>query len=80
MKGSPPLNLHVDQHARPVAVHQAAQVPLHWQDAVKGGLDMDVRLGVIEKFQSILQPNGAAGWLFSLNKMANHAELLTIKP
>ena len=49
MTGSPPLNLHVDQNAKPVAITQAAQVPLHWQEAVKGGLDMDVRLGVIEK-------------------------------
>ena len=49
MKGSPPLRLHVDPSARPVAVHTPAQIPLHWQDAVKGGLDRDVRLGVLEK-------------------------------
>ena len=49
MEGSPPLRLHVDSAARPVAVHQPAQVPLHWRDAVKGGLDRDVRLGVLEQ-------------------------------
>lgn len=48
MTGSPPLRLHVDPTAKPVAVHSPAQIPLHWQDAVKGGLDRDVRLGVIE--------------------------------
>ena len=48
MEGSPPLRLHVDPAAKPVAIHQAAQVPLHWRDAVKGGLDRDVRLGVLE--------------------------------
>ena len=49
MTSSPPLRLHVDPTAKPVAVHTPAQVPLHWQEAVKGGLDRDVRLGVIEK-------------------------------
>ena len=49
MTGSPPLRLHVDPTAKPVAVHTPAQVPLHWQEAVKGGLDRDCRLGVLEK-------------------------------
>ena len=49
MKNSPPLRLHVNKDAKPVAVRNPAQVPLHWQEAVKGGLDMDIRLGVIEK-------------------------------
>ena len=49
MTGSPPLRLYVDPKAKPVAAHTPAQVPLHWQDAVKGGLDRDVRLGVLEK-------------------------------
>ena len=29
MEGSPPLRLHIDPAASPVAIHQAAQVPLH---------------------------------------------------
>ena len=46
---SPPMILHVDPKARPVAAHKPAPVPLHWQRAVKEGLDQDVELGVIEK-------------------------------
>ena len=49
MKGSPPVQLHVDPKAKPVAVHTPIQIPLHWQEAVKDGLDRDVRLGVLEK-------------------------------
>ena len=49
MTGSPPLRLFVDPEAKPVAAHKPAQVPLHWKNAVKGGLDRDVRLGVLEK-------------------------------
>ena len=49
LKGSPPLKLHVDPNARPRAVHTPAVVPLHWQAAVKEGLDRDERLGVIER-------------------------------
>ena len=32
-----------------MAVHSPSQVPLHWQQAVKDGLDRDVRLGVLER-------------------------------
>ena len=49
LKGSPPLKLHVDPAAQPRAVHTPAVVPLHWQEAVKAGLDRDVRLGVLER-------------------------------
>ena len=49
MENSPPLRIFVDDEARPVAVHTPSQVPLHWQEQVKAGLDRDVRLGVIEK-------------------------------
>ena len=49
MESSPPLRLFVQPDAEPVAVHTPASVPLHWQEAVKGGLDRDVRLGVLEK-------------------------------
>ena len=44
----PPLALHVDPSATPVAVHTPIPVPLHWQKEVKAGLDQDVRLGVLE--------------------------------
>ena len=46
---SPPMILHVDPKARPVAAHKPAPVPLHWQRAVKEGLDQGVELGVLEK-------------------------------
>ena len=49
MDGSPPMRLFVDPDAPPIALNRPAIVPLHWKDAVKGGLDRDVRLGVLEK-------------------------------
>ena len=49
MSGTPPLQLHVDPQAPPVAVYVPAQVPLHWQLAVKEGLDRDLKLGVLER-------------------------------
>ena len=45
---TPPMKLMVDPQAEPVAHHTPIPVPIHWQDAVKAGLDQDVRLGVIE--------------------------------
>ena len=49
MTGSEPLRLHLDPSAKPVAIRTASQVPIHWKDAVKEGLDRDVALGVLEK-------------------------------
>ena len=49
MTSSPPLQLHVDSKAIPVAVHKAVPVPIHWQQQVKAELDRDVRLGVLEQ-------------------------------
>ena len=45
---SPPMRLMINPNATPVAHHSPIPVPLHWQDAVKAGLDRDVRLGVLE--------------------------------
>ena len=42
------MKLMVDPDAEPVAHHTPIPVPIHWRDAVKAGLDQDVRLGVIE--------------------------------
>jgi hypothetical protein len=47
----PPLQLHADPDAKPVAVHQPVSIPIHWQAQVKEELDRDVRLGVIEPVQ-----------------------------
>ena len=41
--------LHIDQNADPVAVHKPVPVPIHWMKDLNDQLDMDVRLGVIEK-------------------------------
>ena len=49
MTGSQPLRLFVDKSVKPVAIRTPSQVPIHWKEAVKEGLDRDVRLGVIEK-------------------------------
>ena len=48
LMASPPLKLMVDPDAVPVAHHTPIPDPLHWQDAVKAGLDHDVQLGVLE--------------------------------
>ena len=49
LQNSPPLELHVDPSANPIAVHRPAVIPLHWKEAVQEGLLRDVRLGVIER-------------------------------
>ena len=48
VKSSPPLKLHIEPHARPVAVHKPVAIPLHWMTEIKEQLDRDVRLGVLE--------------------------------
>ena len=48
MMDVPPMKLMVDPEAGPVAYHTPIPVPIRWRDAVKAGLDQDVRLGVIE--------------------------------
>ena len=47
-----PLEIRVQEGARPVASHTPIPVPLHWQKAVKAQLDRDERLGVIERVPS----------------------------
>ena len=49
MEMAPPLRLHVDQQAMPIAVMNPGTIPIHWAADVKSGLDRDVRLGVLEK-------------------------------
>ena len=48
MMEGPPMWLMIDPKAKPTAYHSPIPVPIHWQDAVKAGLDRDVRLGVLE--------------------------------
>ncbi len=48
MMSGPPMRLMVNPDAKPIAHHTPIPVALHWQDAVKAGLDQGVRMGVIE--------------------------------
>ena len=68
MKSSPPIKLHVDLQAKPVAVHVPALVPIHWQLGVKEGLDRDCRLGVLER----VPPNTPTTWLHRMCVTAKH--------
>ena len=45
----PPIEIHVDPSAIPIAVHKPILIPHHWQAQVKADLDRDVKLGIIEK-------------------------------
>ena len=45
----PPLKLHVDPDAKPIAVHVPSTVPLHWEKPVEEQLLEDVRMGVLER-------------------------------
>ena len=49
MMSGPPLSLNIDPNATPKPCHNPIDIPIHWQDEVKAGLDRDVRLGVLEK-------------------------------
>ena len=49
MKGSPPIKLHVNENARPVAIHMTRPVPIHWMEQVLSELERDVRIGVLER-------------------------------
>ena len=42
------MRLMIDTDADPVAVHTPIPVPIHWRDAVKAGIDQDIKLGVLE--------------------------------
>lgn len=58
MMSGPPIRIHIDPGAPPIAVHTPAPIPIHWREAVKQQLDEDVRLGVIEK----VGPNTPSTW------------------
>ena len=48
IKSTPPLQLHVDPKAKPIATHKPVPIPINWMKDVKEQLDKDVRLGVLE--------------------------------
>lgn len=45
----PPIEIHVEETAKPRTCHTAAPIPLHWQERVHRDLIRDEALGVIEK-------------------------------
>ena len=45
----PPMKIHVDPKAIPLAIHKPIPIPHHWQAQVKAYLDRDVKLGILEK-------------------------------
>ena len=45
----PPIEIHIEEDAKPKACHTAAPIPLHWQEQVHKDLIRDEALGVIEK-------------------------------
>ena len=45
---SPPMRLYMEESVKPVAIHKAPPVPVHWEDQVKEAIDKDVSLGVLE--------------------------------
>ena len=49
MDETPPLRLHVDPQATPIAALTPSVVPYHWEKQVKVSLDRDVQLGFFEK-------------------------------
>ena len=45
----PPVEIHVNESAKPRCCYTPSPVPLHWQEKVKSDLQRDEALGVIEK-------------------------------
>merc|ERR1712082_3524 len=45
----PPMKIHVNPDARPIAIHKPIPIPHHWQAQVKADLERDVKLGIIEE-------------------------------
>ena len=45
----PPLEIHIDPDAKPIACHTPASIPLHWQQKVYEDLLRDEALGILER-------------------------------
>ena len=58
MQKPPPLRLHVDPAAKPVACHRPGNLPAHLMESVKAELDRYVRTGVLRK----VWVNGPVEW------------------
>ena len=45
----PPMKIHTDPEAVPVAIHKPCPVPMHWREQVRKDIEADVKRGVLEK-------------------------------
>ena len=45
----PPMKIHVNPNAMPVAIHKPISIPHHWRAQVKADLKRDMKLGILEK-------------------------------
>ena len=64
----PPLRLHIDPDAIPVAHHKPIPVPIHIQDAVKDTLDQNTTMQVLEKLEPGVKTTWCARMVPSLKK------------
>ena len=64
----PPLRLHIDPEASPVARHKPIPVPIHIQDPVKKTLDENVTMEVLEKVPPGIKTTWCAQMVPSLKK------------
>ena len=51
MKGWPPLRLHIDSKAKPVAAHKYSPVPVHFEEIVKQELNRALGWEYLKGFQ-----------------------------
>ena len=49
----PPLEIKIEEEAKPVAVPQPMPLPHHWRQDVLKGLQRDCRLGVIRRVPAV---------------------------
>ena len=49
MMEGPPIQIHMDSTAKPVALRKAAPVPLHWQDTIEQDLIRYTAMDVLER-------------------------------
>ena len=64
----PPLRLHIDENATPVARHKPIPVPIHIQDQVKKTLEENITMGVLEKVPPGTETTWCAQMVPSLKK------------
>ena len=61
-----PLEIRINEMARPYAIHMPAQILAHWAKVVKANLARDIELGVLEK----LEVNNHTDWCTRMHIVA----------